>query len=138
MSKETMNMTDTMKKTETCEFCGSGFTRRCEPESYIGNNCFDCSFWLKKINLPEEDEARRVIVDGQHYRLGLNNSGPFRGFGGRKYTILFNDNRVVETSCLWHQGAIPERFRGKLLNNAVFIPVETAPVLTTSDDGIPF
>ena len=131
-------MTDTMKRIEICELCGNEFTRICEPKSYVENTCFTCSFWLRKINLPEEDEARRVIVDGQHYRLGLNNSGPFRGFGGRKFTILFHDGRIVETSNLFHQGEIPIRFRGKLSNNAIFIPVEIPPVLTASEDGIPF
>jgi hypothetical protein len=136
--KETMNMTDTMKKTETCEFCGNEFTRICEPESYVKNTCFTCSFWLRKINLSAEDEARRVIVDGQHYRIGSVHSGPFRGFGGRKYMILFNDNRVVETSCLWHQGQIPEMFREWLPDNAIFLSIEAAPILTPSDSGIPF
>lgn len=131
-------MTDTMKKTETCKFCGSGFTRRCEPESYIGNNCFDCSFWLKKINLPEKDEARRVIVDGQHYRIGSVHSGPFRGFGGRKFVILFDDTRVIETFCLWHQGQIPEMFREWLPDNAVFVQTEQAPPVPIDDTGIPF
>jgi hypothetical protein len=131
-------MTDTMKKIEICELCGKEFTRICEPESYVENSCFTCSFWLKKINLPEEDEARRVIVDGQHYRLGSVHSGPFRGFGGREFTVLFHDGRVVETSCLWHQGEIPEEFRKWLPDNAIFVPVETVPVLNASDDGIPF
>lgn len=124
-------------KTETCECCGNNFSRTCEPESYIGNNCFDCSFWLKKINLPEEDEARRVIVNSQHYRLGSVHSGPFRGFGGRKFTVLFLDGRVVET-CLWHQGQIPKEFRQWLPDNAVFLPVETLPALDADKSEIPF
>jgi len=131
-------MTDTNKKVETCELCGSEFTRICEPESYIENLCFDCSFWTKKINISEADEARRVIVDAQHYRIGHNNSWPFRGFGGRSYKILFNTGRTIETSCLWHQGKVPDRFKKSLPDNAVFISVETAPVLTASADGIPF
>jgi hypothetical protein len=131
-------MSDIAGKIYICEFCGSEYSRTCEDDAYIGNNCFDCSFWLKKINLPEEDEARLVIVDGQHYRLGLNNSAPFRGFGGRKFTVLFHDGRIVETSCLWHQGEIPEEFRKWLPDNAIFVPVETVPVLNASDDGIPF
>ncbi len=131
-------MANTKKKIETCELCGNKFTRICVPESYIGNLCFDCSFWTKKIEMSEEDEARRVIVNNQHYRLGSNNSGPFRGFGGRKFTVLFHDGRIVETSNLFHQGEIPKRFKKYFPDNAVFVPVETVPVLTASDDGIPF
>ena len=131
-------MTDTMKKIETCELCGNEFTKICEPESYVENCCFDCSFWLRKINMSEADEAKRVIVDGQHYRLGSAHSGPFRGFGGRKFTIVFHDGRVVETSCLWHQGEIPKKFKGRLLDNAIFLQVETAPAPIVSDSDIPF
>ncbi len=131
-------MTDTIKKIETCELCGNAFTRICEPESYIRNCCFGCSFWLKKVNMSEADEARRVIVDGQHYRLGSVHSGPFRGFGGRKFTIVFHDGRIVDSSCLWHQGEIPGRFRKWLSDNASLLMAETAPAINTSNDGIPF
>ena len=130
-------MLNTIKEIETCEFCGSDFKRRCEPSAYIGNNCFDCSFWMRKIEMPDEDEDRRVIVDGNHYRIG-DSTGPFRGFGGRKFKILFDSGRIVETSCLWSQGEIPERFHKWFPDNAVFVPVETPSVLTASDDGIPF
>ncbi len=131
-------MTDTMKKIETCELCGKGFTRICEPKSYIGNCCFDCSFWLRKIEISDEDEARRVIVDGHHYRLGIDNSAPFRGFGGRKFTVVFHDGRVVNTCCLWHQGEVPERFRSWLQDNAVFVEAEERPAAAIDEMGIPF
>ena len=88
--------------------------------------------------MSEANEARRVIVNGDHFRLGAVNSGPFRGFGGRKFTILFHDGRVVETNCLWHQGKISKRFREMLPDNAVFVPVETVPVIDTDKSGIPF
>ena len=116
-------MANTIKKTETCGFCGSVFTKRCEPNAYIGNNCFDCSFWMKKIELSDEDEDRRVIVDGQHYRIGNNGAGPFRGFGGRKFIILFLDGRIIQTRCLWDQGTVPERFKKWFPDNAIFVPV---------------
>jgi len=131
-------MPNAIKKTEICEFCGNDFTRRCNPSAYIGNNCFSCSFWLKKINLSAEDKVRRVIVNGQHYRLGHVHSGPFRGFGGRKFTVLFHDGRMVETSNLWCQGEIPERFKEWFPDNAVFVPIETESVISTNEAGIPF
>jgi hypothetical protein len=135
---EVIKMSDIAGKIYICEFCGSEYSRTCEDDAYIGKNCFDCSFWIKKINLPEEDEARRVIVDSQHYRLGVNNSGPFRGFGGRKFTVLFNDGRVVETRCLWHQGEISERFRGMLPDNAVFVQAEEIQTPPFNKFDIPF
>ncbi len=105
-----------------CPSCKKPFIRNHTPESYLDENCFDCSFWLKKITMPEEDENRRVIVNGQHYRIGNNDSGIYRGFGGRRYTIHFNDGRTVETCNLWCQGEIPEQFRAWLPDNARFIP----------------
>ncbi len=131
-------MINTSGKTEICEFCGNEFSRICEEDAYIGNNCFHCSFWLKKINVSAEDEARRVIIDGQHYRLGGDFTGPFRGFGGRKFTILFHHGRVVETRCLWYQGQIPERFRIMLPDNAVFLPINAERGAAASTHGIPF
>jgi len=131
-------MVNTMKKIEICEFCGYEFSRICEPESYIENLCFDCSFWTKKINISEADEAKRVIIDGQHYRLGSAHSVPFRGFGGRKFTVLFHDDRIIETSCLWHQGEIPEEFRERLPDNAVFVQAKAALPIPTDNSGIPF
>ncbi len=88
--------------------------------------------------MSEADEAKRVIVDGQHYRLGSAHSGPFRGFGGRKFTIVFHDGRVIETNCLWCNGAIPEEFREWLPDNAIFIPAKTALPIPTNNSGIPF
>jgi len=131
-------MVNTMKKNEICELCGNGFTRTCDPESYIRDSCFDCSFWLKKINMSAADEARRVIVDGQHYRLGSSPSGPFRGFGGREFIIVFHDGRIVETSCLWHQDEIPERFRRWLPDNAIFVPAKAALPVSIDNSSIPF
>jgi len=130
-------MTDNMKKIEKCELCGNSFKKICDPKSYVDNHRYDCSFWIRKIKTSEEDKARRVIVDGQHYRIGHNNSWPFRGFGGRNFKILFHDGRLVETGCLWHQGHIPLEFRQWLPDNAVFVQAEAVPV-TASDDGIPF
>jgi DNA-directed RNA polymerase subunit RPC12/RpoP len=131
-------MSDIAGKIYICEFCGREYSRTCEDDAYIGNTCFYCSFWLKKINLPEEDEARLVIVDGQHYRLGLNNSAPFRGFGGRKFTVVFHDGRMIETSCLWHQGEISEMFRQWLPDNAIFVPARVTMTVPTDNLGIPF
>ncbi len=125
-------------KNKVCESCGSDFSRTCEAEAYIGNNCFDCSFWLKKIAISAEDKARRVIVDGQHYRLGLNNTGAFKGFGGRQFTILFHDGRIIETSNLWHQGTVSEQFREMLPDNAVFIQVKATQVMPADDLDFPF
>lgn len=108
-----------MKK-HTCITCGKKYTKNLSENAYVNNNCYECSFWTKKIHMSPENEQRRVIINGQHYMIGNPNSAPFRGFEGRKFTIVFHDGRIVKTSCLWHQGAIPERFKQVLIDNAEF------------------
>ena len=106
-----------------CPSCKKPFIKNNTPESYLDENCFDCSFWLKKITMPEEDEKRRVIIAGQHYMIGTDSSRP-KGFAGRRFAIHFNDGRTVETFNLWYQGEIPEQFRAWLPDNARFIPIK--------------
>ncbi len=107
----------------TCPSCGKCYTRRHTPESYIGNNCFECSFWLGKTDYPDYIKEHQVIINGEHFMLG-ETEGPFRGFGGRRFKIQFFDGRIIETTNLWGQGPIPELFRHMLPDNAVFLPVD--------------
>jgi len=113
--------------TNICEFCGKSYRKRLLPKAYLGDNCFDCSFWLKKQYLAEEDKKRQTIVDGSHYMFMISSEDEhliFRGFGGREFNILFHDGREVRTSNLWSQGKIPEEFRHLFPDNARFIEVE--------------
>jgi hypothetical protein len=125
-----------MNETLVCDCCGKGFVRDLENDAYIGNNCFDCSFWVRKINLTGEDIARRVVVEGQHYMVAPED-GSFKGFGGRRFHIRFFDGREIDTGNLWHQGIIPVRFREAMPDNAVFVWAEMAAP-TVIDSGIPF
>jgi hypothetical protein len=113
-----------MAKTYTCPSCGKSYTRLHTPDSYIGNNCFDCSFWLGKTDYPDYMANHQVIINGEHFMLGETDSF-VRGFGGREFIIQFFDGRIIETNNLWYQGEIPEQFRSMLPDNAVFIPVKT-------------
>jgi hypothetical protein len=114
-----------MAKTYTCPSCGKSYTRRHTPDSYIGNNCFDCSFWLGKTDYPDYMKNHQVIINGEHYMAYAETDGIVRGFGGRMFRIQFFDGRIIETNNLWGQGPIPEQFRSMLPDNAVFLPVET-------------
>jgi hypothetical protein len=113
----------TMDRIYTCPSCGKSYTRRYTPESYIGNNCFDCSFWLGKTDYPDYMKNHQVIINGEHFMLG-ETKGHFRGFGGRRFRIQFFDGRIIETKNLWFQGEIPDQFRSMLPDNAVFLLVE--------------
>ena len=82
--------------------------------------CFQCNFWLEKVEIAKQEKA--VRIKGRHYIIGLEDPQVrmFRGSGGTKFTVSFFDGRVVETTNLWHQGQIPEHFRERLPDNAEF------------------
>jgi DNA-directed RNA polymerase subunit RPC12/RpoP len=111
-----------MAKTYTCPSCGKSYTRRHTPESYIGNNCFDCSFWLEKTDYPDYMKNHQVIINGQHFMIGETKSF-IKGFGGRRFMIQFFDGRIIETNNLWSHGQIPDQFRSMLQDNAEFSAV---------------
>jgi hypothetical protein len=88
--------------------------------------CQKCSFWLEHaehrdkftVIIEEDDGSRR------HYRVGREqkNVPSFcKGFGGQRFKIRFLDGRFLETTNLWHQGIIPERFYDRLPVNAEFV-----------------
>lgn len=85
--------------------------------------CFKCNFWREKIAI--KDRLNVARIDGNHYTIEREEKlflSEFRGFGGRKSVILFDDGRRVETTNLWHQGRIPEHFKERLPDNASFEP----------------
>lgn len=112
----------------TCSICGEKYN----PDDYISstkksmienNVCFTCFFWEEQYNIDNTNKDTGVIIDGSHYRICPDNDDAyFRGFGGRKFTIRFNDGRVIVTHNLWHQGKIPDGyFRGLMPDNAIFL-----------------
>jgi hypothetical protein len=113
-----------MDRIYTCPSCGKCYTRRHTTDSYIGTNCFDCSFWLGKTDYPDYIKNHQFIINGEHYMAYAETNGIVRGFGGRRFRIQFFDGRIIETNNLWGQGPIPEQFRSMLPYNAVFLPVE--------------
>lgn len=73
-------------------------------------------FWGMHFALYDENV---VIVKGKHFRMGQSD-GPFKGFGGALFSIKFHDGREVDCRNLWMQGDIPEEWRDRLPDNAVF------------------
>lgn len=110
---------------EPCRCCGRIFSTHFEKETKANlirkNVCFTCNFWQEYVE--ERDTPRYARIGGCHYAVGPeNNDHPsFRGFGGRRSKIRWNDGREVVTTNLWFQGQIPERFRAELPDNAVFV-----------------
>ena len=85
--------------------------------------CFRCDFWLEKVDRVNDPVSTRV--NGKHYFVGKTpkpgTPRSFLGFGGAFWKIKYHDGRVIETNNLWHQGKIPERFRERLPDNAIFL-----------------
>ena len=111
------------RETHVCETCGKKFVKNLSKDSYHGGNCFDCSFWLQKVELPDDLKERQIIINSEHYMIGDDDS-LFRGFGGRRYDIAFFNGKQIKTNNLWYQGEIPSRFQGLLPNNAVFVDAD--------------
>lgn len=87
--------------------------------------CFDCSFWLDYV--ATVDDSTHVIVNGYHHVACNELTGGMRGFGGRRFAIRFNDGRELVSTNLWEQGQVPEHFRDRLPDNAVFVPQRHTP-----------
>lgn len=103
-----------------CKICGQEVPDyRVFPKEGV---CYDCDFWSKKVKSDKTEEPYRVvIINGTHYYIGDEDSqSGFRGFGGAKFYIEFNDGTKVETTNLWCQGEIPSLWREKFPDNAKF------------------
>lgn len=85
--------------------------------------CFRCLHWTDILT--EKEKLQHVVVN--HTRYWIEPDKPssyqgFLGFGGAKFEIAFHDGRKVTSRNLWCQGHIPENFRERLPDNAVFLP----------------
>lgn len=108
-------------KIEKCKECGKSYkgswmderARKLEEKQL----CFNCSYWSDLI--PVRNNA--VIVDGVHYMIGPEDKGGMRGFGGRRFDVVFFNGKRITTTNLWHQGTVPDHFRNRLPDNARFI-----------------
>jgi len=85
------------------------------------SECFHIDFWNSKVEI--KNDPNSVRENGTQYYIGTPD-GSFKGFGGRRFKITFNDGRVVKTDCLWHNGEIPDEFKDRLPDNAVIEGVE--------------
>lgn len=72
-------------------------------------------FWQEKLDFDKENPHKGCVIDNHHYIIDDEDSKAtyFRGFGGAKFRIKFNDGQIITTTNLWHQGEIPENWRDK-------------------------
>jgi hypothetical protein len=115
-----------------CKECGThetgSWTESIQKEMKDWSVCFTCWHWLDLIRKSEaETKWIDVRVSGTHYQAHKELNQRMRppgatdlGFGGRLFRIAFHDDTKITTNNLWCQGRIPEHFRDRLPDNAVF------------------
>ena len=102
-----------------CKVCSRYFKYDKGIVNFADNNsCQECQFWAGKYAIRNQSNVARI--NNKHYIIGSEDD-LIKGMGGQEYVIKFNNGRTVLTHNLWHQGDIPEVWRGVLFNNAEFI-----------------
>lgn len=113
-----------MKEKIICPVCGekAGQFMSDIPMIKEKGMCFSCDLWSKRAKeLPTLPKYQTAIIDNTWYTIGNENSqSSFRGFGGARFQIEFNDGHRVVSTNLWCGGDIPEYWKNKIQNNAKF------------------
>ena len=113
----------------TCTECGKDTTWDRSHYQYKQRDqelCFSCDHWAKLL---EHDRTQCFVVDGEHYQLGGQTEktpSHYRGFSGRRFVLqrLATGERTT-TVDLWGQGTVPERFRERMPDDAIFVREST-------------
>lgn len=70
---------------------------------------FEQKFWLNQLN------GNAIIINGQCYHVGDENTKGERGFGGDKFVIemlyntaVYKQGQRIVTTNLWHNGKVPD------------------------------
>lgn len=112
----------------TCPSCGikhAGNTYAlCQMTTYLDKNyCFNCSFWLVKIDQKDvQEEKGIVIVDSRMYKIGSGQRGRNGGFGGAEFKLKkIGSDEIIVTKDLNSLGMIPRRFRSALPSTHIFV-----------------
>lgn len=110
-----------------CEICG----KEIEKSMYYGSvlcssECHTEKYWLDRVKAIEKDPYEFTIIDGTCYHFDRDNPiekdrRGFLGYDGRHFKIKLNDDTTYETNNLWCNGDVPEKYKDKLKDNAVFV-----------------
>lgn len=102
-----------------CSICGKQIEKSMYSNDVLcSSECFKIDYWNGKVKIVNDADV--VRVNGEHYYIGKEDEN-FKGYGGRRFKVSFFDGRIVETTCLWNNGTIPESFKHKLPDNARFV-----------------
>lgn len=87
--------------------------------------CFSCNHWQEIVE--DKNNVRRVFVNGtsywrKDYRKNIRKEDEHvLGFSGSIFKIKMNDGSEYTTNDMWSTGLIPERFKERLPDNAIFL-----------------
>lgn len=114
------------KNAVICKVCGAEeFPERYYVRETLKKHqmCFSCNFWREQLANDQKYKGQHkcCMIDGTHYIIGdEDDQSAFRGFGGARFQIEFNDGFKVVTTNLWCQGEPSEYWKDKFPNNARF------------------
>jgi hypothetical protein len=113
-----------------CQYCGEeielcwGKERNLQLQEQV--RCFNCDFWIRRLEGIEKDPENFFTIDGNVYwngGHGKTDALGYKGFGGNCFHIERFDGSQVTTDNLWHNGKVPELWRNKFPDNAKFIQI---------------
>jgi hypothetical protein len=112
----------------TCKECfcqaRACYTREVNQALLERELCYSCLFWTALVQKKESLES--VRISGNHYTIGNGSKRLYRSYDANVFCIRFHTGREVTTDDLWHNGEIPDHFRKRLPDNAVFLNTEVS------------
>lgn len=100
-----------------CIICGKEIEKSQYGNAVLcSSECFYENFWNERL----DDKA--IIINGECYHDGGKKPKGYSGFigcGGKLFKIKMNNEEIIETNNLWHDGKIPKD--RNIQDNAVFI-----------------
>lgn len=108
-----------------CRECRKPLTfhwgEKVEKQMRAAELCYACLDWTE---MAAEKGPHVVYADGIRYKIAPDQPKGYQGFlghGGAEFRIRFHDGRVVVSHNLWTQGHVPDHFKARLPDNAVFL-----------------
>lgn len=121
-------MRDKLDHDDRCGECGRWIEYGYSSQHRFEPFCFECTSWLARCRLVTAGAHVFVAATGYDerptfYTIGTRTSpSSSNGYGGSWCTVLFLDERTVETCDLWCGGSVPERFWDRLPVTARLVP----------------
>lgn len=99
-----------------CEICGKEIEKSAYSNAILcSSDCHTDHYWLERVN--NQHSPTQVVINGNMYQI-VSEDSCFKGFDGRRFFIEFFDGRKVTTTNLWSNGTIPDKYRGRIPDNA--------------------